>query len=311
MSADLEVLSAYLAGELSTEATAELEARLAAEPLLAEELSAMQQLNDHLADLDEMPPPPELNEAVLAAAATTAATSATVGLGTWLLGGLVLAGLGAAAYLARPAVAPMPAPESSAVQAPPVAPPVSRVREVLARGITLPADGSCESLEAYVPPAMEGRLDAGSTACIEAVRLGDDAELAGMASMLLLQDAWVREDKDTWRALAVDHVSAIDPLDANLWTKLALDAHRQGDHSFAVATAVDGLEVADTWPDEVRDHHTTTLHVVRVNALIALDAAPDELLPAIEGWHGHVAATGGDTSRVDVLCAAHGADCAP
>ncbi|MCO4747217.1 MAG: hypothetical protein KC912_20635 [Proteobacteria bacterium] len=310
---ELETLSAMLDGDLGVAETQALHARLEAEPELAKLFEDLTAFSEALSTYPEATPPLALNAAVLGASAGGA-----LGLGGWLalgLIGLVLSGgfiaLRSAGPLVSPeASAPVVALETESTPAPsPVGiPAVRRVRTAVpARRVT---EAECADFEALSRAAIEGFLSVEQQACLEGYRLGDDLETAAFASDLLLVQAWAADDKETWRALAVDHVSAIEPERVVLMQKLAIDAYKADDYAIALATAEDALALSDAFDPIDRDGSLSVLHRIRVAAMVKLDKPVDQVWDAASEWFAHNQEADLDTVDAERVCVTYGSSCA-
>lgn len=309
---DLETLSALLDGDLDATETAAFRARLDAEPDLAQLSADFREFATALAAYPEPTPPLALNAAVLGAGAATG-----VGLGTWALGGLLLglvAAVGVGMRTPGPTSSPPPPAEQAIVDAggsPAPAPaerPTRRVRADLpARAVSQP---ECEDFAALSQAAIEGLLEAAELACLEGYRLGEDPDLAAFASDLLMVQAWAADDKDTWRALAVDHVSAIEPERVVLMVKLAIDASKAGDEAIALATAEDALALPDAFDPLDRDGQLALMHRIRVASLSRQQYPADEVWQAASEWYEHNETAGLELESAERVCLHYGVSCA-
>ncbi|TNE89715.1 MAG: hypothetical protein EP330_10495 [Deltaproteobacteria bacterium] len=235
----------------------------------------------------------------------------------WTIGGAAIVAIALAAVRCGPSEVAMEAPTPAPVAREAVAPTpvVRRLRSPRRERAEVPArqasEAGCDDFEALSIAAIEGLLEPEALGCLEGYRLAEDLEAAAFASDLLMVQAWAAGDMDAWRALAVDHVSAIEPEDATLILKLALDASRNEDDAVALASAEDGLAAAEYLDELDRDQHVDTLHRIRLQAMTRQDYPADEIHAAAEEWYAHNTEAERDTTTAERVCTAYGEPCGP
>ena len=131
------------------------------------------------------------------------------------------------------------------------------------------SEASCGDLIALEPASMMGRLTEAEVICLEdSLAESERQTYKRKVSLLLMADAWAKEDRHRWASVAERHLERIDRSDPDLCYKYARHLARAG-----VQNAPQALRWADVALENRTRFPPGDTTVARVYSLLKLKAA--------------------------------------